>query len=528
MNHDVRVDRAEVLVVAADPASAISVIRTARDNLSAILARAARAVGEDVLVLRRVQMRFMVHDDGAGGLSDAVTGALRRSLESRFASALNRARDRSADYRGLIGEDVAWFPSEAAWVAAHLASLVDPSVPRWPFAGATVRLDATWDEILETTLSRGHVFTGDVLSALGLWVKPSRVADSVRTELADRLVAVFTSVVPSGPIPEEVVRHAWSKVWFGVSPQASQDWTHTLPEPIARLLVLMALLQEWPPLRETGIEPRQLGLSAKDGEHEMAHGAAQELLSDNALPSRCGGLVFWAWLFGQLQLDAALSAAWGNARTLRAVRWAIGRALEDPSSDPRDPLLMLWAGESPGARLSSRQVLERADPEPLKRLGLGFARDRRLLTGRLRVAPLGDGFVTLQGRTLVDWHIATNTAPTPQEILAAYAARTGNRAPGVDFMERTSDADLDVVRLGDVPALPDSWRPAVACFVSALSELVRIDLGLTIRRWRRWAALVNADSITLRSGDVRSVKQGTWLAGGRTAFGAQAYRVSVA
>lgn len=512
---DVLIGRAEVVAASPDPSSAVPVVRAATDVVHSVVERSVRDVSGELLVLRRVDLRFALRFGPDVDLRSAVRQALSRSLRARVEDARRAGRNATGP-DGTITEDLAWFPSDAAATAAYLRSLVDPSVPGWPFR-LQAKLGSNWDEVLLASLEQGRVYAGDVLAAVSLWAQPQVLLEQVSVDLASRLVDAFSESPRDHVhvVPPEVfhrVRNAVRPIVRGLRDQ--------MPGWLSRLVVLMRVLREWPPLREVGLDARQL-------EELVEQLEAPERKVEEPAPaaSTCGGLVLWAAFLQRLGFLRELAALYPDPQACGAVSWALARALEDPAADVRDPLLLLWSNESPGARLSPGLVLDRTDPAPLRRGAVALARAHGLLNGPLLVAPFGDGTAAFQGRVLLDWRLTTPPDRSLPELVDALTPRTNGPGHEVRVFERVPDAQLDVLHDVDVPALPDAWRPAVASAASVLFDLAHLELGIDGRRIRGWPALVDEDAIRLHRKDAEPLRQMSSMIMDEVMLGERRFRV---
>ena len=253
--------------------------------------------------------------------------------------------------------------------------------------------------------------------------------------------------------------------------------------------------------------------------------------ADAAAPrrvSRAGGLVFWARVLADIGLDRALIEAYAEERVRRSARWALGRGLESASCEPRDPLLLAWSGEEPGAAAFPSLVLERADPGPLHAAAVRAASELGYLE-TLRAVPFGGGVAAMgKGGLVADWLPgAADVHDAVPELVQRYAARAGRPPPAVEVEERLATADLDAIAEIDAPAVPDRWRPALW----AAASLVR---AAAAERWRvrhadarGWPAIVVGDEgVEIPRRHVEAIAGGAWLTP-RPPLGGRAWRIMV-
>lgn len=519
---DVLIGRAEVVAAAHDPSSAVPVVRAATDVLHSVVERSVSDVSGELLVLRRVALRFALRFGPDADLRSTVRRALLRALRAQVEGARRAARS-STEPDGTITEELAWFPSDAAATAAYLRSLVDRSVPAWPFR-LQAKLGSTWEEVLLASLERGRVYVGDVLAGISGWAQPPVLLEQVSAELALRLVDAFCEPLPRHVAPPEVflrVRNTVRPIVRGPrDPVPHRGPRDPVPDWLARLVVLMCVLREWPPLREAGLDAQQL-----EELLEQLETPERQPEADAPAASICGGLVLWAAFLQHLGFFREFAALYPDPQASGAVRWALARALEDPAADVRDPLLLLWSNESRGARLSPGLVLDRTDPAPLHRGATELARAHGLLSEPLLIAPFGEGTVAFRGRVLLDWRLTTPPDRSLPELVHALVPETHRSGLEVRVLDRIPGVQLDVLNDVDVPALPDAWRPAVASLASVLFELARLQLGIDGRRIRRWPALVDEDAIRLHRKDAEPLRRMSSMIMDAVVLGERRFRV---
>ena len=233
------------------------------------------------------------------------------------------------------------------------------------------------------------------------------------------------------------------------------------------------------------------------------------------LVSAAGGLVAWAALFAAEGLSAEIDEAYPEPRAQRAVRWAVGCALEDARIGGVDPTLLLWAGEDVDALLDPGLALAAADPEALHRRALRFAMGRGLLSTPLDAARFGD-FVTLTGDAgfCVDAVLGDDANRAIPELVRRFASRVGASPAGVRVTSRMSGEAVDALVEVDVPPLADPWRVAVRAFASAARSALLGRWRAPVRDLRRWPAIVEIGrdvAVELLRTDVSRVGAGGWL-----------------
>src|SRR5580692_11147175 len=127
-----RVRRATLHALAPDAADALLVLHAAERVLHRALEVAAASAGEEVVVLRRVDLRFSV---GLYGTSLHVDAPMERALHGAIQSRIARARARASG--PVVTPETAWFPSEASAIAELLAAHVEGRASAWPYGSLT-------------------------------------------------------------------------------------------------------------------------------------------------------------------------------------------------------------------------------------------------------------------------------------------------------------------------------------------------------------------------------------------------------
>jgi hypothetical protein len=500
--------KANVRVRALDFARARTVARAGERALLEGLADTGDWAEGEVVILRRVDLRFRVKLDGSGdpvNLEREISEVVRRKIRETARGARHRS-----------DADAAWFPSLASATAEHLAAISRGAGETWPF----VMMDpkgGTWDEVLAFAEGRGARFLGDVLAELGRLVRPSVIGALTSDSRAESFLRHWQvakrdrrfswSLLPAD-IRAEIERalEELTAAWAARAGPAA----HSDSRPAAALAALALVFAYWPPARDFGFEPGDL-------QDLLEHAAVPEpeARQETAAPrllSRAGGLVAWAELFGAVGLNAELDAAYPNARERKAVNWAIAKALEHATVEPRDPLLLWWSGEVPGASIAPAQTLAEADTESLHALALGRA-VRALDAVDLKIVAVGDlAFVVLPNGVVADAlpRSLTDSELVP-EVVRAFVRRT-NRAPdSVEIAGGASSSDIDGIAEIDVPSLAERWRPAIR----ALASLARLELA---DQWRAamgdlrgWPAVwIADDTIEIRRADAARARPTAW------------------
>jgi hypothetical protein len=554
------VRRATLHAVALDAGDSLLVLHAAESVLHRALEGAASALGEEVLVLRRVDLRFRV-ELGSGPIESQLGVHMREAIRRRILDA------RPSSTQPIITEHAAWFPSEASAVAELLAAQSEGRAAAWPYRSLT-SWGVTPSDVLRNCLARGRGLLGDVLAAAARLIHAERFWPNVSEDLARAIVAAWTEGA-GGPwlaasaLPDDVRAVLAAKV------AAAAD-----APPAGRELVTLAnLFALWPPARDLQIpslelqrlagrpddrtaalalegvlramgkeallgripadaistvlellrRPRELG-ATEDATwrgllergvpiEELRH--ATGTASAGRLVSVAGGLAAWAALFQAEGLFEEIADAYPDVRTRRAVLWAVGRALDDARIGAADAMLLLWAGEDPTSTIEPGPALAGADPEPLHRCAMRVAAARGKLESPLEAAPLAD-FVTLTSASgiCVDAILAADVHDAIPHLVRRLNGRTGGAAPPIHVVERmrgdASDALLEV----DVPSLPEDWRVAVRAFASLGRSVLLERWRAHVHDLRRWPAIIEIGTgltIELQRADVSRVYGGTWL-----------------
>jgi hypothetical protein len=212
-------------------------------------------------------------------------------------------------------------------------------------------------------------------------------------------------------------------------------------------------------------------------------------------------------------LERALLESYPYERARRAVRWALGRGLEMGSIDPRDPLLLLWSGESPGVAVFPAQVLAGEDPEPLHRACLQLAQHQGYLDGPLRILPFGGGVVAMaDGGIVVDSLSASDPHDAVEDIAARFVSRVSRAPAQIEVGTDLPIADLDAVSDIDVPSAPEAWRPALRAAASHARAAAVARWNLRMHQTRGWpATIAGLNRIELLRRHVDSIAAGLWL-----------------
>jgi len=457
----VRVGHATVVVRAPDPGAIAPAVQRA---LTAALEEVGARWPIEWLFVRRVDIELRARVGGAAvdtaDITRAIVSVLSRRIEQMRATIGNAAHG----VEGVVGDDVAWFPSEGAARGALLRDLLAGRRLEWPCS--VMAWARTLDDVAR-------------------W--PTRA-------LGDALAHGIGHAPATFPIPETAAR-AWLRRW--TEGEVTFD-IRALPADVrariraaalrgdgdaaGRLRALAHLFAAWPPARDATVDAGALAdLAAR----------AEEMPAPPATPSRAGGLVAWAILFQRSRLDTALWSDLGDERLVRAGRWAIARALEAADLGDGDPLLRLWAGERTDGPPLARWVFDGLDPERLHRGALRFANDRGWLAGELVLAPLGDGVVLMAGDLCVD-HLPGSTEDALPAAVRRFVARLGRAPAGVTVEERLAPELVDAFADVDVMALPDRWRAAVRAAGSMARRVAWAEWRVGLRELRGWLARIRA------------------------------------
>jgi hypothetical protein len=235
------------------------------------------------------------------------------------------------------------------------------------------------------------------------------------------------------------------------------------------------------------------------------------------LVSAAGGLVAWATLFAAEGLSEEIDDAYPEPRAQRAVRWAVGAALDDARIGGLDPILLVWSGEDVAAMIDPGLGLAIADAEILHARALRIAVRRGLLQTPLDAARFGDT-VTLTGPSgfCVDAVVGDDVNRAIPELVRRFTRRVGAPPPGARVAPRMSGEAVDALVEVDVPPLPEPWRMAVRAFASLARSALLERWRAPVRDLRRWPAIVEmgrAVAVELSRSDISRVGAGGWLRG---------------
>lgn len=567
---EVRVDAATIHVIADDAAGAVDFLRTAEQALVDALEGLGDELGDEVLVIHELTLREHVRLSGAR----ASLGELRRALHEHLAAMLAKVRGQAV--AGVAASGVAWYPSEAAAVGDYLGALVRGGAAGWPHRALAGYGGSAGEVLSACVARGGPLLVADVLAQVSRLGVARAIAAAIEPAAATALAAPWTAPAPAAPTGWQefprALRAAVQAALRADLPVADGDGSGEPQAPVppgrATLILLAHLFAAWPPSRALVFEPAELAsitaaavreraggeiatepagaetreragarAAERDAPRERAHadgptepaGASTgERAHTPPLPpgvrglpepipglraaSRAGGLTFWAVVLAESGCEASLIESYPEERRRRAVRWALGRALETSSLDSRDPLLLVWSGEAPRAAVFPAQTLAGGDPEPLHRLAVRLARRRGYLDMPLRTAPFGGGQVVLGGRgVVVDWLPAPDVHDAVADVARRFAERAGEPPAGIDVGADLSIPDLDAVSEIDAPAVADPWRPALWAAASLVRAAAMERWGLAMRDVRGWSATVCGDgSIELPRRHVTSVAAGIW------------------
>ncbi len=520
---EVRVLHATVEVEADDMAAAVATVRAAERALPAALDGLADELGDEVLVIRSLELAASVLVAGPG----VAVHELRRALRDHLRERIDDARRAATAARG---PDFVWYPSEAEAIADYLGGLHRGESGRWPYR-ALNGYGGDFSAVLRGCVARGTALVSDVLAALARAELGGALAGRLDAAVAEMLVAAWApsfssggEVTPFRAFPAEVRARVAARA---LADLAGAGGASGAAPDIRRLLALAHLFAAWPPARA-------LRFAAHDLLAAVAQAPESPAVDGAVAPrrvSRAGGLVFWARVLSDVGLDRALVEAYVEERVRRAARWGLGRGLESASLEPRDPLLLAWSGEEPGAAAFPALVLERADPEPLHAASVRAAARLGYLDAPLRAVPFGGGVAAMgAGGLAADWlpGVADLHDAVP-ELVQRYAARVGQSPSGVEIEDRLATADLDAIAEIDAPAVPDRWRPALW----AAASLVR---AAAAERWRvrhadvrGWSAIViGNEGVEIPRRYVVAIAGGGWLTSlAPPLLGGRAWRVVV-
>ncbi|MGE0784442.1 MAG: hypothetical protein AB7S26_02050 [Sandaracinaceae bacterium] len=451
----------DVVVRGPDAAPAIRARDALEDAVRDALERVDRELGEEILVLRAIDLSLRARTSGRAPLD--WNAELRRVVYAEVARAVHAARDSAQIHPAGIQHDHARFASEGVyWMEATLTEATSPDA--WPFRG-TVGPRA-WERLA----GRSRIAIGDALAHLARRTLEARGGDATPSpdavarvaEVLSRLDAhrmlerwIASGVQAGAPDLDEVVPDA---AWAEALVREARSRTAP-PRALAAIAILLA---RWPAARRATVRhagPRIAG--ATEGWRTEAAGL---LLIARLAPSAL----------------AALDAAYPNPRARGAARWAVARSLAHAQVSSVDPVVLLFAGERPNARLDER-ALHDVDPEPLHRAALADLPD-----ATLRLWRSGDITYAMSQDRCVD-AVVSHDALT--SLVRGYTERRGSAPGSVLELAEPPSEDVDRVMEVDVPGLPERWRAAVR----ALASRVRAELlerGVALAPLRRLVGAV--------------------------------------
>ncbi len=474
---DVWVGHAQLRVRASNAGAGVASLRVLEQALPEALSAVAGLPGDSVVVLRKVDLRLAARLSG-----DASKGALLSALRSHLKSRIREAMSQSAE----ISEDSAHFPSRPAALAAYVAALAEGSAQRWPFS-SFAGYGATPLAVLRSCAEESLALAGDVLAGWSSRVGAHVVLQSLGDAEALELCGFWISPRGATELPSVVLAR------LKAAPQSELSETRRL------LLGLLVGFELWPPLRGELVERSAILRPAASG------------LKQAAQPSSAGGLVFWALLLQQTGLMDELAAAYPHPRRRSAVLWALGRCLESPSIDARDPLLLWWCGESPDARMSPTQVLADSDPEPAHRIAVQVCVASGGAAEGVVIAPWGDGWIAMSRDVAIDFCLDGDVEQSLEAVVSRFKARAGEFPAGVALRSQATEGARHVLGTLDMPSIPDTWRPAVLALASVVAQKLRETYGANVADLRSWQASLTETGIVVKRSDAQRVKSGLWM-----------------
>jgi hypothetical protein len=486
------VRRVFVRITADDRKSAGDCSSAVRAAITRVLDDAAHDLGDEVVVIRHMDVALDATAAFAAN-SHELEHALRKPILARLLDARGRSADR------------AYFSSRSAAVAAYLAALASGGAVSWEFAvlGLSGR---SWDDTLRSCANEGAAFLGDTLAALSSLVSPTKIASLTSPELAARGVAIWSTLDADALQPDRLPWEVRKAVLDAASPARGGASPH------ARALSALAVLfAKWPPARGLKIDPQALVVEAA-----------------SAVPIRrslAGGLVVWTRLFAREGLDDILSLPGTAERTRRAIRWAVGRALEDPALDPNDPMLAWWSGEAVDARLSPDPLLATVDGDALHERALVRACERFGASG-IRIISFGTGVAALSGGLVIDSILDSSDPHALVERVAHRMARIGRPPGNIEVPHAAESEDIGTVADVDFPRAPDGLRPALRTFCSLARRVLLERASVHVRDLHKLPATLVGDGVVeLRRNDLVKLPPELHFADGEHVDGARTFRV---
>lgn len=503
---DVLVRRVTLHAVADDASAALAVLHAAEDAIAPALEPIARAVGDEVLVLRRVDLRFAIDlDGGPAPLGAMIEGAMASAIRARIERA---RRDRSGP---VVTEEWAFFPDEEHAVAAYLDAIARGAEGAFPYRLFT-SWGASWPDVIASSLARGRAFLAGVLARVTS--DPEAIVARVPEAAARAIVAAWTSGGSDRALdPEALPSDVREAIAEAASIGARSSPAHR------DLLALARLFERWPPARDLDVPRRALDplIRARAGEERGASEGddrARERSGAERAPrlvSAAGGLLAWRSLLDHAGLSAAIDASYPVTRERRAVWWALGRALEDPSLSGADPLLLLWSGEAPGATVDPSFAIRDLDPEPLHRLALRAAKDLGQLDGALDVMKVGDVAAAMSGEICVDAERADDLHDAVPALVRRFSERVGKAPTSVHVGDRLSDDALSTWLDIDAPSVSDLLRPALRAIASVARVLLYKRWRARVSDARRWPAIISCGAqVNVEISRSNAGKMGEW------------------
>ena len=119
---EVRVGALHIAVRASHAECGLQVLNAAEQALPRVLAQLGQALGDEVLVLHKVEIRLLARSAGEAGLEQGLEQRLRSRLEILIEDAREQRGSRSISY-----------PSRAHALAAYLGALTQGQASAWPF-----------------------------------------------------------------------------------------------------------------------------------------------------------------------------------------------------------------------------------------------------------------------------------------------------------------------------------------------------------------------------------------------------------
>ena len=444
------------------------------DAVATALERVSKSLGEEVVLLRRVEIswRVALSAEERPTIAALLAPRIEKLVANQVASA--RAAGRAHGSYSWIAEDGAWFANQAIHAAECLLTV--QGNPWW------TGLPAARGAALHSWSSRDDA--ADVLAHLvrracaasGASATPAVIVGFLSRSVEPEALVVLDPGVwideHSARLPSEV--EAMVRPFLEYARPASAD-----EQALARVVALGRLYELWPPFRSasSAAAPSRDRVRSDDADVSSPGGwSATSVL----------GLLYWADLLERSELGSALRSGFNDPRAERFARLALALALEDARTPLTDPLLRLFASEAPEAALWLAPGAD-LSAEPMLRVAL-MAASRHAPSLAMQLVQLGDEWHAFAGGLPFDSGVGRATDAVHR--IVATARSVLGRAP--EEVRILSEAPPRLVSLAaevDVPRLEERWRGAARALAAHLFALAREE-GVDPMRLRNQGARV--------------------------------------